>query len=121
MAGTEVLIFAEADGTVPLLEWLSDLPPKVQDKFIVRIELLQEQGHKLGRPLAAFLRDNVYELRVRHMRVNYRILYFFHEGRAVLSHGLTKEAKVPESDIRRAIRRFEQFSSDAERHTHEIE
>jgi hypothetical protein len=38
MPETEVLIFAEDDGSAPLLAWLDDLPAKVQDKCIVRIE-----------------------------------------------------------------------------------
>ena len=54
----------------------------------------------MRRPLADSLREDIYELRVRKGRLNYRILYFFH-GRnvAILGHGLTKEDKVPKADI----------------------
>jgi phage-related protein len=57
-------------------------------------------------PIADLLRDGIYELRVRAGRVNYRILYFFH-GRniAVVSHGITKEDRVPAKEIDLAIRR----------------
>jgi len=114
----EVVFFADQDGTAPALEWLDGLPAKVRDKFIVRIERLAECGSQLRRPEADVLRDGIYELRVRHMRVNYRMLYFFHGGLAVLSHGLTKTDKVPEADIDRAIRRREAFVREPEGHTH---
>jgi hypothetical protein len=58
-------------------------------------------------------------LRAKHGRVNYRILYFFH-GRnvAVLASGLTKEGKVPDAEISRAVRRKKEFEQDPVRHTH---
>jgi hypothetical protein len=51
----------------------------------------------------------------------YRILYFFH-GRevAVLSHLVTKEGKVPDSEIDRAILRKLKFEADPEKHTFRI-
>ena len=76
-------------------------------------------GHALRRPHADFLRDGVYELRARHGRVNYRILYFFH-GRdmVVLAHALTKEGKVPPVEIGRALERKQDFERDPAAHTH---
>ena len=79
MPPTEVLIFAEEDATAPLLDWLDTLPAKVQDKCLVRIERLRELGHELRWPDADLLRDGIYQLRARFQKVNYRILYFFHE------------------------------------------
>jgi len=118
MPKTEVVFFSEGDGSVPTLRWLDKLPPKAQTKLIVKVEQLAACGHELRRPAADFLRDGIYELRVRHMHVNYRILYFFHAGRAVLSHGLTKTDVVPDADIERALSRREAFMRDPERHTH---
>ena len=96
MPGIEVVFYQEDDETVPLLEWLDQLPAKVQDKCRERIERLRAQGHELHRPAAEYLGEDIYELRVRWQSVNYRMLYFFH-GRmaAVLSHGFTKERQVP--------------------------
>ncbi len=63
-------------------------------------------GHALRRPEADYLRDDIYELRARRGRVQYRTLYFFHGQRlAGLAHALTKEGQVPPADIERAIRR----------------
>jgi phage-related protein len=116
---TKVVFYREADGTVPILEWLDSLQPKVLDKCTVRIERLQELGHELRRPEADLLRDGIYELRVGWQHMNYRILYFFH-GRtaAVVSHGLTKEDKVPSKDIDLAVARKRKFEADPSTHTH---
>ena len=118
MPEIEVVFFAEDDGSSPLVAWLDDLSPKVQDKCIVRIERLAELGHELRRPDADFLRNGVYELRVGFGGVNYRMLYFFHERRAVVSHGLVKEREVPGKEIDRALERKRRFEVDPERHTY---
>ncbi len=79
-------------------------------------------GHDLRRPTADYLRDGIYELRAKRGRVNYRILYFFHDKQcAVLGHALTKEDRVPAADIERARRRMEQFQQNPATHTYEEE
>jgi phage-related protein len=118
MPQTTVVLYAEDDGSAPILTWLDQQQSEVQDKCLVRIERLAESGHELRRPQAAPLRDGIYELRVRHGRVNYRILYFFHERIAVVSHGLTKEDVVPDRDIDLAIRRKADFGKDPQKHTY---
>src|SRR6266478_5522683 len=96
MPRTNVVFYRDDEGRVPLLEWLDDLPRKAQDKCRVKIERLRELGHELRRPEADFLREGIYELRVRLQRVNYRMLYFFHGNTAaVVSHGIRKEDEVP--------------------------
>lgn len=117
MPGTEVILFADSDGSCPVVDWLDAREAKVQDKCLVRIERLSALGHELRRPEADFLRDGIYELRVSHRRVQYRILYFFHEGTAVLAHGLIKEGKVPASDIACAAQRRDVYRSDPRAHT----
>ncbi len=118
MPKTDVVFFTDDDGTVPLLDWLDKQDRKVQDKCLVKIERLEELGHELRRPEADYLRNGVYELRVRYRSVNYRMLYFFHEQIAVVSHGLTKEDVVPDREIDLAMSRNTQFRQDPERHTH---
>jgi hypothetical protein len=56
---------------------------------------------------------------MQHKNVQYRILYFFHEGCAVLSHGCTKEDVVPPVEIDRAIRNKERFVKNPPKHTYE--
>lgn len=117
MPRTTVLLFAEDDGSCPLLLWLDEMPPKARDKCIVRIERLAEMGHELRRPEADLLRNEIHELRAKLGTVNYRPLYFFHGGSAVLSHGCTKEDVVPDREIDLAVRRRSKFETDPEKHT----
>jgi phage-related protein len=115
---TEVVLFSEDNGSAPLLDWLDIQPAKIQEKCIVRLERLREMGHELRRPEADFLRDGIHELRVSFQKVQYRMLYFFSLGRAVVTHGLTKEGKVPDVEIDRAIGRRARFEKDPDRYTH---
>jgi len=104
MPKTNVVFFKDEKGKVPVLEWLDNLPDKIEAKALVRIEELAACGHEMRRPHADYLRDGIYELRWCHQSVNYRILYFF-QGRfaVVLSHGFTKEDIVPSKEIERAM------------------
>ncbi|RJR47371.1 MAG: type II toxin-antitoxin system RelE/ParE family toxin [Deltaproteobacteria bacterium] len=119
MPETEVILFSEDDGSVPLLAWLDKLPAKAQDKCIVKIERLAAVGHELRRPEADFLRDGVYELRVSLQGIHYRVLYFFQGTIAVISHGLIKASKVPPEEIDLAIDRKFRFAKNPARHTHQ--
>lgn len=119
MPQTTVIFFAETDGTAPLLNWLDGLPPKVQDKCIVKIERLGEMGYELRRPEADLLRGGIYELRVAFRSIQYRILYFFHGNMAIISHGLKKESEVPDKDIEIALKRMEMFKLNPQLHTYE--
>ncbi len=119
MPETRVVFYKEDDDSVPILAWLDSLPKKVKVKCRKRIERLGNLGHELRRPEADYLRDNIYELRVRYQRVNYRMLYFFHGRTAVVvSHGLIKERVVPLREINRAVERKGKFELDPEKHTY---
>ncbi len=119
MPGTEIRIYKETDGTVPLLEWLDNLDEKVQDKCIAKIERLAEFGYELRRPDCDILHSGIYELRARHLNVNYRILYSFCGRNIVLlSHGCTKEAEVPEREIEKAKENLRRFIKNPMAHTY---
>src|SRR5437588_8793198 len=118
MPETRVVFYREADEEIPILSWMDELPSKVQDKCRVRIERLAALGHELRRPEADYLRDDIYELRVRHQSVNYRILYFFHgHVAAIVSHGLQKEQAVPPKEIDLAAKRKAKFVAHPKKHT----
>ena len=120
MPPADVYFFLAGDGTAPVLDWLRQLrrqERRAYAKCIVRIQRLAAEGHALRRPEADYLRDGIYELRVRHGLVNYRILDFFHgQNVVILAQGLTKEGEVPDADIERAIRRRITFEADPDSH-----
>lgn len=114
----ELIYYREDDGTVPMAEWLEELPAKALWKCLVRLERLEELGHEIRRPEADYLRDGIYELRTSFQGVHYRMLYFFHRQLAVVaSHGLTKEDAVPPREIELAIRRKRSFDANPGQHT----
>jgi hypothetical protein len=84
MPRTRVELYQEEDGSVPLIEWLDDQPQLAQDKARARIHQLEAFGFELRRPTADFLRDGIYELRLRTGTIQHRMLYFFAgQGRAL--------------------------------------
>jgi len=118
-----IVAYREDDGSVPLQEWFGALARKARVKCRVRLQRLAELGHKLRRPEADYLRDDIYELRAKDQNVNLRMLYFFHGRTAVVvSHGFSKQqAKVPEKEVELAIRRKQAFEASPELHTHKGE
>ncbi|HEV3417397.1 MAG TPA: type II toxin-antitoxin system RelE/ParE family toxin [Pirellulales bacterium] len=125
MPKTEVRAFREADGSVPLQDWLDALEvsePKPYAKCLARILELAERGNEMRRPHADLLRDGIYELRAPFGGVQYRILYFFFaKNAAALSHGIVKERKVPDAEIDLAVRRKRLVERDVDRHTADFE
>jgi phage-related protein len=115
----QVVFYREDDGTVLALEWLDTLSEKALDKCRVKLERLRELGHEFRRPEADYLRDGIYELRVRVGTAYYRMLYFFRKDvAAVVSHGLAKEQRVPAKEMDRAITAKYRFAQDPVRHTY---
>jgi phage-related protein len=116
MPQTEVVFFMDKTGHAPALEWIQKLPIDAQEKLGGSIKRLSEKGHELRRPECDYLRDKVYELRARLRSTNYRLLYFFHQQRAVISHGLIKEDAVPPQEIDKAITNKILYEQNPERH-----
>ena len=121
MPSCHVVFYQEKDGAAPALDWLKELrntDAKAFTKCRAALARLALLGHELRRPEADYLRDEIYELRIRRNSVNYRLLYFFH-GRtiSVVAHGLTKESEVPAADINRAISRKSAFLANPAKHT----
>ncbi len=98
MPPVQVVLYKEDDETVPVLDWLEQLPIKVQDKCAARVNRLMELGHELRRPEADYLRDGIYELRVRYLHANYRMLYFFSGNQAVVLNSWTDKRTTGSSE-----------------------
>lgn len=122
MPETRVVFYQETDGYVPVLEWLKQLLKQNRKGYancVARIGQLAANRYELRRPAADYLSDGIYELRAKHIRVQYRILYFFHgQNFAILAHAITKEEAVPAIDIERAQERKRLFEENPEAHTY---
>ncbi|MBM4329216.1 MAG: hypothetical protein FJ118_18875 [Deltaproteobacteria bacterium] len=69
MPEVQVVFYMEDDGSVPMCEWLDKQSDVGRDRCIDRLKRLRNQGHDLRRPIAAPLRDGIYELRAREKKV----------------------------------------------------
>jgi len=121
---TKVYYYANEDGTVPVLVWLTALGrsrPRAAAKCKAVLRQLGALGYELRRPTADYLDDGIYELRTRLGTTNCRILYGYHSRAAVVLHAFTKEDRVPAAELARAIRRMKSFLEDPNRHAHEEE
>jgi len=102
----QVVYYEREDGKCPVVNFLDGLNRQERAKALAAIDLLEEEGPNLRRPYADYLKDDIYELRVRVSKVRYRIFYFFHDGQnIVLTHGFKKKVRqVPQTEINRARR-----------------
>lgn len=124
MAGSKIVFYKGEDDCAPVFDWMLELKDSDEKAYLNglgRLTLLEEQGHELRRPAADFLEDGIYELRWKHERVQYRILYFFNgQESIVLAHSIVKKGKeVPAKDIKRAAKRKKNFESDPKAFTYE--
>lgn len=119
------VVFYRDEKRIPVLDWLKELKRKDRQgyaKCVARIRMLSQLGHELRRPLADYLEQGIYELRIRRGRVNYRILYFFYgQEVGVLTHAITKEDQIPRRDIDRAVERKRVFEANPNQHLFEGE
>ena len=108
-----------------MLDWLAGLEVRNRKAFakcVYLLDLLRQFGRELRRPALTLLRDGVYELRTEVGGVNYRILYgFVGKDIALVSHGITKDKKVPDAEIDRAIARLALYRQNPDRYSVEEE
>ena len=116
MPATEIRLYRDDDGSTPLVEWLATIETrnrKTYEKCRSYLQRLADFGRDLRRPTADLLRDGVYELRIKHLGVNYRILYgFVGQDVVLVSHGITKEKRVPSKEIDLAVERLAKFRNN---------
>ncbi len=123
MPAIEVRTFSKSSTDIPLMIWLEQVKKrdrKAYDLCLYRTLRLSELGHQLNqnRSESAYLEDGIYELRIKSKHVNYRILYWFHNNKfACLSHGFTKEARVPPQQIATALKNKALVEQDPDKYT----
>ena len=102
----KIILYQTDTGKCPVNDFLSKLSRKDEENMIKSIMYLKSVGNEIRRPHGAFLRDDVYELRVTLKNNNTRTLYFFcFDEYIVLTHTFKKKTqKVPDNEIERAIR-----------------
>jgi len=79
MSKTDIRIYQNTDGTVPLLDWLDSLSDRAKDKCGAVIGRLADFGNQFRRPDCDYLSNGIYELRTKAENINYRVFYGFVE------------------------------------------
>ena len=102
----EIIYYETNKGEVPVSDFLDKQSSKAQTKIIKHVSLLAKEGQNLRRPYADYLRDGIYELRVKFSPHEYRMLYFFFQrADIVITNGFAKKTdQVPESELLKALK-----------------
>ena len=101
----KIKYYKNDEGECPIEDFIKTLSEKEQEKIKVYLEYLKQEGINIRRPQADYLRDGIYELRIKLKEKNLRTLYFFcFENYIVLTHAFFKKTKrVPTNEINRAL------------------
>lgn len=104
MENFDVDFFELDNGDCPVIQYLDSANNKMRAKILRTIKLLETNGNMLPKPYSEYLRDGIFELRVKQGSDISRVLYFFFvEKKIILTHGFTKKTnKVPPREIETA-------------------
>lgn len=125
MPRTRLVYFKDESGGRPITVWLMAL--RLRDRrgllrCTSKLRLLAQLGFEARRPLVEHLGGGIYELRIRHGRIQFRMLYSFGpRNEIVVLHAIQKESIVPVMDIHRAVHRRDAYLKDPDRHGYEEE
>ncbi len=112
----QVRFFQTTSGREPVREWLKQLGRPDSQSIGEDIATVQN-GWPVGMPVCRPLGDGLYEVRssLPGGRIA-RVLFFFASGKLVLTHGFIKKSqKTPESNMRLARERMQEFLAKEER------
>jgi phage-related protein len=105
--------YESKSGRSPVEEFINSLDANSRARTARTLDLLEEFGINLGMPYARHLEKQLWELRVRHGRNRYRIIYFLDTGQTfILLHGFTKKTgPVPRAVMETAESRRDDYLS----------
>lgn len=114
----DVEFYRLQNGTAPVETFLDSLNPKMRNKAVRSLELLEEFGNTLREPNSKAMGDGLFELRIKFSGDITRIFYFFYvENKIILTNGFVKKTpKTPPAELEFA----KKYKADYERrHSHE--
>ncbi|HKV45161.1 MAG TPA: type II toxin-antitoxin system RelE/ParE family toxin [bacterium] len=105
------VFYVAPSGRAPVGEWLDGQDEEVQERAVALLQLLRDQGGRLGMPHAKHLRKKVWELRFQARSGAYRLLYAAVSGQRILVlHGFRKTTQeTPRGELRIVEERLAEF------------
>jgi len=112
----KVKYYQNRRGDYPVRDFIEQLDTESQGKAYGYITLLQEEGHRLGRPYVGKATGEIWYLRPKTKAGHIRIFYFFFKRHPILLHSFKKKTqKIPKREIKTAEDRIEDFRLRYER------
>jgi len=105
--------YKKNDGSCPVIEFLNGLDVKMRAKIMRMLKLLEQNGSDLREPYSKFLKDGIFELRIKQGTDIVRVLYFFMIGhRIIITNGFVKKSqRTPRSEIELAKKYKKEYMS----------
>ena len=96
-------------GNVPFEKFLDSISKQERAEIIAVIEEFRiklNNNVKISTKISKYLRDGIFELRVKHINKISRVFYFFQIGKfIVITHGFIKKTQTtPNEEIEKAIK-----------------
>lgn len=109
----KIIYYEAEDGYSEVYEYIENLKSSNKAKMLSWLSILEEKGPLLTRPYADLLRETIHELRIKLSGNQIRVLYFFcYEEFIILTSNFMKNTdKVPEKEIKKALKHKESFLS----------
>ena len=97
--------YEKSNGKIPVKEFLNKLEKKMRTKALREIVLLTDHGRDLREPHVKYMKNGVFELRIKTGSDISRIFYFFFTGeKIILTNGFIKKTqKTPSKEIEKAL------------------
>lgn len=101
----EVVFYEKENGERPAEEFILSLNNNMQAKAFGQLRLLEREGRTLREPYSKYIKDGIFELRIKFASDISRIFYFFYVGdKAILTNGFIKKTqKTPLKEIEKAL------------------
>jgi phage-related protein len=107
----DIEFYTKENGKTPVEEFMDNLNEKMRTKALREICLLREYGRDLREPHVKYMKNGIYELRIKTGSNISRVFYFFFSKKEIiLTNGFIKKTeKTPPKEINKAIKYKENY------------
>ena len=106
-----IIYYRTENGKEPVKDFIDCLDSKMKAKTFRQLELLENNGIDLREPHSKFIKDGIFELRVKFSSNISRIFYFFYvDNKIILTNGFIKKTvAIPKNELNKALKYRQDF------------